>query len=135
MKKKADKLEVRGDIEQMIERLRKTKADADAADAREGEGDGRFWAMRMATYRDLRALEEVADGFCDPVPLGDEPGVELAVALASALNKLFGEERTPADMLEELFTTPGQANSAAYVVAFVGAAMSVWEEAKPQLAG
>mgnify|MGYP003619402260 CR=1 FL=1 len=133
--KKMKNAEVRDDIAKMVERLKQTKADADAADAREGERDGRFWAMRIGTYRDLRALEEVADGFSDPVLLGDEPGVELAVALASALNKLFGEERTPADMLEELFTTPGQANSAAYVVSFVGAAMKVWEEAKPQLAG
>ena len=133
--KKMKNAEVRDDIAKMVERLKQTKADADAADAREGERDGRFWAMRMGTYRDLRALEEVADGFWDPVLLGDEPGVELAVALASALNKLFGEEKTPADMLEELFTTPGQANSAAYVVAYVGAAMKVWEEAKTQLAG
>ena len=133
--KKMKNAEVRDDIAKMVERLKQTKVESDAADAREGEGDGRFWAMRMATYRDLRALEEVADGFWDPILLGDKPGVELAVALASALNKLFGEERTPADMLEELFTTPGQSNSAAYVVSFVGAAMSVWEEAKPQLAG
>ena len=133
--KKMKNAEVRDDIAKMVERLKQTKADADAADAREGERDGRFWAMRIGTYRDLRALEEVADGFCDPVPLGDEPGVELAVALASALNKLFGEEKTPADMLEELFTTPGQANSAAYVVAYAGAAMEAWEEAKAQLVG
>ena len=135
MKKKIDKMEVRDDIAKMVERLKQTKADADAADAREGEGDGRFWAMRMATYRDLRALEEVADGFWDPILLGDKPGVELAVALAAALNAVFGDEITPEDMFEELFSTPGQANSADYVVAFVGAAVSVWEEAKPQLAG
>ena len=133
--KKMKNAEVRDDIAKMVVRVKQTKVESDAADAREGEGDGRFWAMRMATYRDLRALEEVADGFWDPILLGDEPGVELAVALASALNKLFGEEKTPADMLEELFTTPGQANSADYVVAFVGAAVSVWEEAKPQLVG
>ena len=133
--KKMKNAEVRDDIAKMVERLKQTKADADAADAREGEGDGRFWAMRMATYRDLRALEEVADGFWDPVLLGDKPGVELAVALAAALNAVFGDERTPADMFEEMFSTPGQANSADYVVAFVGAAVSVWEEAKPQLAG
>lgn len=133
--KKAGKMEVREDIAKMVVRVKQTRADADAADAREGEGDGRFWAMRMGTYRDLRALEEVADGFWDPVLLGDKPGLELAGALAAALNTLFGDERTPEDMFEELFSTPGQANSAAYVVAFVGAAMSVWEEAKPQLAG
>ena len=133
--KKMKNAEVRDDITKMVERLKQTKADADAADAREGERDGQFWAMRMATYRDLRALEEVADGFWDPVLLGDEPGVELAVALAAALNTLFGDERTTEDMFEELFSTPGQANSADYVVAFVGAAVSVWEEAKPQLAG
>ena len=133
--KKMKNAEVRDDIAKMVVRVKQTKVESDAADAREGEGDGRFWAMRMATYRDLRALEEVADGFWDPILLGDEPGVELAVALASALNKLFGEERTPADMLEELFTTPGQANSAAYVVAYAGAAMEAWEEAKAQLVG
>ena len=133
--KKMKNAEVRDDIAKMVERLKQTKVESDAADAREGEGDGRFWAMRMATYRDLRALEEVADGFWDPILLGDKPGVELAVALAAALNAVFGDERTPEDMFEELFSTPGQANSAAYVVAFVGAAVSVWEEAKPQLAG
>ena len=133
--KKMKNAEVRDDIAKMVVRVKQTKVESDAADAREGERYGRFWAMRMATYRDLRALEEVADGFWDPILLGDEPGVELAVALASALNKLFGEERTPADMLEELFTTPGQANSAAYVVAYAGAAMEAWEEAKAQLVG
>ena len=133
--KKMKNAEVQDDIAKMVVRVKQTKVESDAADAREGERDGRFWAMRIGTYRDLRALEEVADGFCDPVLLGDEPGVELAVALASALNKLFGEEKTPADMLEELFTTPGQANSAAYVVAYAGAAMEAWNEAKAQIAG
>lgn len=133
--KKMKNAEVQDDIAKMVVRVKQTKVESDAADAREGERDGRFWAMRMATYRDLRALEEVADGFWDPVLLGDEPGVELAVALAMALKTLFGDERTPADMLEELFTTPGQANSAAYVVAYAGAAMEAWEEAQAQLVG
>ena len=135
MKKAIMKNEARDDIAKMAERLKQTKVESDAADAREGEGDGRFWAMRMGTYRDLRALEEVADGFWDPVLLDDKPGLELARVLAAALNTLFGDERTPEDMFEELFSTPGQANSAAYVVAYVGAAMKVWEEAKTQLAG
>jgi len=95
MKKAIMKNEARDDIAKMVVRLKQTKVESDAADAREGEGDGRFWAMRMATYRDLRALEEVADGFWDPVLLGDKPGVELAVALAAALNTLFGDERRP----------------------------------------
>ena len=133
--KKINTNEARDDLAKMVVRLKQTKADADAADAREGEGDGRFWAMRMATYRDLRALEEVADGFLDPVLLGDKPGVELAVALAAALNAVFGDERTPEDMFDELFSTPGQANSAAYVVAYAGAAMEAWNEAKAQIAG
>ena len=133
--KKMKNAEVQDDIAKMVVRVKQTKVESDAADAREGERDGRFWAMRMATYRDLRALEEVADGFWDPILLGDKPGVELAVALAAALNTLFGDERTPEDMFEELFSTPGQANSAAYVVAYAGAAMEAWEEAQAQLVG
>ena len=133
--KKMKNAEVQDDIAKMVVRVKQTKVESDAADAREGEGDGRFWAMRMATYRDLRALEEVADGFWDPILLGDKPGVELAVALTAALNAVFGDEKTPEDMFEELFSTPGQANSAAYVVAYAGAAMEAWEEAKAQLVG
>ena len=132
---KMKKAEVQDDIAKMVARVKQTKADAATVDAWEGEDDGRFWAMRMGTYRDLRALEEVADGFWDPVLLDDKPGLELARVLAAALNTLFGDERTPEDMFEELFVSPGLANSAAYVVAYVGAAMKVWEEAKTQLAG
>ncbi|NCC94380.1 MAG: hypothetical protein EOM10_14030, partial [Opitutae bacterium] len=69
MKKTTEKNEALDDLAKMVARVKQTMVDADAADAREGEGDGRFWAMRMATYRDLRALEEVADGFWDPVLL------------------------------------------------------------------
>lgn len=131
--KKLNTNEARDDLAKMVVRLRQSKADADAADAREGEGDGRFWAMRMATYRDLRALEEVADGFRDPDQLGDEPGLELAEELAEALNRLFGSEMTRDDVVMDLFPSLGVGNSPHYVVGFVASAAGVWREVEAQV--
>ena len=133
MKNKTDKMEVRNDIEKMIERLRDSKAKADEAEARQGELDGLTWAMRTADVKDLQALEEVADGFRDPSQLGDEPGMELAEELAEALNRLFGSEMTRDDMVMDLFPSLGVGNSPHYVVGFVASAAGVWKEVEPQV--
>lgn len=133
MKIKTDKMEVRNDIEKMIERLRDSKAKADEAEARRGELDGLTWAMRTADVKDLQALEEVADGFRDLSQLGDEPGLELAGELAEALNRLFGSEMTRDDVVMDLFPSLGAGNSAHYVVGFVASAAGVWKEVEPQV--
>ena len=133
MKNKTDKMEVRNDIEKMIERLRDSKAKADEAEARRGELDGLTWAMRTADVKDLQALEEVADGFRDPSQLGDEPGMELAEELAEALNRLFGSEMTRDDMVMDLFPSLGVGNSPHYVVGFVASAAGVWREVEAQV--
>ena len=137
MRKKTGKMEVSGDNEKMIERLRKTKAAADAADAQRGERDGRKWAMRTASYRDLRALEAVADGYLSPAQLVDEPGnglsETLADDLAKALNKLFGSEMMWDDVSTNLFPSPGAGYSKHYIVGFVASALEAWTEVKSKV--
>ena len=133
--RKTEKKVVRDDIAQMVTRLRQNKADMNAADARQGELDGLTWAMRTADVKDLRALEEVADGFRDPSQLGDEPGLELAEALGTALNDLFGAEMTRDDVVVDLFPSLGVGNSAHYVAGFVASAVGVWKEVEPQVMG
>jgi hypothetical protein len=113
------------DLAQTGARLRRTRADADTADARQGGQDGRFRAMRIATCRDLMELADVADDYRDPALPGDEPGLELAGALAVGPNRLCGEEMEPEDRFEELCSTPGLADSPAHVAAFCAAAVGV----------
>ena len=131
--KKTDSNEVRDGLVQTVARLRELKAKSDEAEAKRGELDGTAWAMRTADVKDLQALAEVGDEFNDPNQLGDEPGMELARALAMALNKLFGTEMTRDDVVMDLFPSLGVGNSPHYVVGFVASALGVWREVEAQV--
>lgn len=121
---------------QMVQQLRETKAKEDVDDAQLGQSDGMAWARSTADVRELQVMAKVGDAFRDPSQLGNEPGLALAEALEKTLNEQFGEEASWEDIfIDIVLLYVGLSNSAAYVAAFVTAAMEVWEEAKAQLAG
>jgi len=131
--KKITKGEIRDGLENMVTRIKQTKIEADAADAQLGAHDGLAWAQRTATFRDLQALEEVAGSFGDPDQLGDDPGLDLAEALASAKSEKYGEDTSREYEFMDLFSPAGLGNSAIYVASFVTSALSVWKEVEAQV--
>ncbi len=133
MKKKAENIEVRDGLVQTVARLRELKAKSDEAEAKRGELDGTAWAMRTADVKDLQALAEVGDEFNDPNQLGDEPGMELAQALAVAMFKLFDLEVMPDMLAVDVFPSLGSINSPHYIAGFVRSALNVWTEVEAQV--
>ena len=127
------KKEVRDGLVQTVVRLRELKAKSDEADGKQGELDGTTWAMKTADVKYLEALEEVAEGFQDPDRLDEEPGRELAQALAAAMCGMFGTEMMPHMLLEDVFPSSAAIHSPHYIVEFVGAALEVWKEVKEQV--
>ena len=133
MKQKTGSNEVRDGLVQTVARLRELKAKSDEAEAKRGELDGTAWAMKTADVKDLQALAEVGDEFNDPNQLGDEPGMELARALAMAMFKLFGAEVMPDMLAVDVFPSLGSINSPHYIAGFVTAALNVWTEVEAQV--
>ena len=133
MKKVTEKNEVRDGLAQTVARLRELKAKSDEAEAKRGELDGTVWAMRTADVRDLQALAEVGDEFNDPNQLVDEPGTELAQAMAMAMFKMFGLEMMPDMLAVDLFPSMGSINSPHYIAGFVTGAMNIWREVEAQV--
>ena len=82
---------------------------------------------------DLQALAEVGDEFNDPNQLGDEPGMELARALAMAMFKMFGLEVMPDMLAVDVFPSLGSINSPHYIAGFVRSALNVWTEVEEQV--
>ena len=131
--KKTVSNEVRDGLVQTVARLRELKAKSDEAEAKRGELDGTAWAMRTADVKDLQTLAEVGDEFNDPNQLDDEPGMELARALAMAMFKLFGLEVMPDMLAVDVFPSLGSSNSPHYIAGFVTGAMNVWKEVEAQV--
>ena len=133
MSKKTEKKQVRDGLVQTVARLRELKAKSDEAEAKRGELDGTAWAMKTADVRDLQALAEVGDEFNDPNQLGDEPGTELAQALAMAMYRMFGVEVMPDMLAVDVFPSLGSVNSPHYIAGFVAGAMNIWREVEAQV--
>ena len=125
--------EEKDEIAMMAARIKQSKFDADAVDAQKGERHGREWAIQTASYRILRALAEVGYDFCDPSRLGGDPGREVAEALTTMNNDLFGEDLEADEVHLDLMLMPGQGTSAAYVAAFVASALGVWREVESKV--
>ena len=131
--KKTDSNEVRDGLVQTVARLRELKAKSDEAEAKRGELDGTAWAMKTADVRDLQALAEVGDEFNDPNQLGDEPGTELAQAMAMAMYRMFDVEVMPDMLAVDVFPSLGSINSPHYIAGFVAGAMNIWREVEAQV--
>ena len=121
-------------------RLRGSKKEAGYEDMRQGIQDGENWAAHLATYRQLAALEDVAEEFWDRSGKrqDEDAGHDLAWALALRLQLRFGEVYTPSQMKAILFPGPERRRSPAYVAGFVlgthGMAKAVNQPVKPKRA-
>lgn len=123
-----------------VKRLRGSKKEAGYEDVRRGIQDGEHWAAHLATYRQLQALEDVAEEFWDRSGkrTDEDAGHDLGWALALRLQLRFGEVVTPTAMKTILFPGPERRRSPAYVSGFVlgtcGMAQEVNKTAKPKKA-
>lgn len=113
-----------------VKRLRGSKKEAVYEDLRKGIQDGEGWAAHYATYRQLQALEDVAEEFWDRSGkrTDEDAGHDLAWALALRLQFRFGEAATPAAMKAILFPGPERRRSPAYVSGFVLGTHGMWRE-------
>jgi len=113
-----------------VKRLRGSKKEAVYEDLRKGIQDGERWAANLATYRQLQALEDVAEEFWDRSGkrTDEDAGHDLAWALALRLQLRFGEVATPAAMKAILFPGPERRKSPAYVSGFVLGTHGMWQE-------
>ena len=133
MKKDNTQLDVQDYVAQMVARFQKSRADADEADSAQGKRDAAAWVRERASYRDMRALEAVADDFWQNLELDLAPGFELADALMIELERRYGEETTREAMLAAMFPSKGLCNSKMYLSGFVAEAMALWDEAKARM--
>ena len=123
-----------------VKRLRGSKKEAGYEDYRQGIQDGEHWAAHLASYRQLAALEDVADEFWDRSGkrTNEDSGNDIAWALALRLQLRFGEVHAPSQMKTILFPGPERRRSPAYVSGFVlgihGMAQAVNQPAKPKKA-
>lgn len=116
-----------------LERLRKSKADANMRDARQGDRDGRDWALRRAEWRHLQVMEEMAQEFEDVCSFdADSPGC-LEWALANRLRVQHGEEHGVDDLRAALFPEPLRRHSPQYIAAFIQSAAAVCREVVDQI--
>lgn len=119
-------------------RLRGSKKEAGYEDFRQGIQAGEHWAAHLATYRQLAALEDVADEFWDRSGKrqDEDAGHDLAWALALRLQLRFGEVYAPSQMKTILFPGLERRRSPAYVSGFVlgihGMAQAMNQQAKPK---
>lgn len=118
-----------------LDRLRRSKADAAVRDARDGDRDGRAWALRRAEWRHLQAMEEMAQDFEDPNFLDgeDDPPGGLAWAMVTRLRIQHGEVRGVDEMRTILFHEPLRRHSPEYTAAYVQAAAAVYREVVEQI--
>ena len=121
-------------------RLRGSKKEAGYEDFRQGIQAGEYWATHLATYRQLAALEDVADEFWDRSGKrqDEDAGNDIAWALALRLQLRFGEVHASSQMKAILFPGPERRRSPAYVAGFVlethGMAKAVNQPVKPKRA-
>ena len=120
-------------VAQMVARFQKSRADADEADSAQGKRDAAAWVRETASYRDMRALEAVADDFWLNLEQDDQPGFELADALIIELESRYGEETTREAMLAAMFLSKGLCNSKVYLSGFVVEATALWDEVKARV--
>ncbi|WP_156446598.1 MULTISPECIES: hypothetical protein [Hyphomicrobiales] len=108
-------------MEDVIERLRASKAEYEQFETTEGSRAGREWAMKFAAYPDLKAMGEMdLDSY-----YGDEP-------LHHVVDRHLGHD---GDRDESLFFDHDTRKMAGdeYVKAFVAAAAEVWQEVSEKL--
>ena len=120
-------------VAQMVARFQKSRVDADEADSAQGKRDAAAWVRERASYRDMRALEAVADDFWLNLEQDDQPGFELADALIIELESRYGEETAREAMLAAMFPSKGLCNSKVYLSGFVVEATALWDEVKARV--
>ena len=115
-----------------VKRLRSSKKEGLYEDFRKGIQDGERWAANQATYRQLQAVEDVAEEFWNRngKRTDEDAGHDLAWALALRLQLRYGEAATPAAMKAILFPGPERRRSPAYVSGFVLGTHGTWQEVK-----
>ena len=115
-----------------VKRLKMSKRDSTGDDFRKGIQDGERWAVNLATYRQLQAVEDVAEEFWNRngKRTDEHAGHDLAWALALRLQLRYGEAATPAAMKAILFPGPERRRSPAYVSGFVLGTHGTWQEVK-----
>ena len=133
MKKNITQHDSQDEIAMMVARFQKSRVDADEADSAQGKRDAAAWVRERASYRDMRALEAVADDFWLNLEQDDQPGFELADALMIELESRYGEETTREAMLAAMFPSKGLCNSKVYLSGFVVEATALWDEVKARV--
>ena len=113
-----------------VKRLRGSKKEAVYEDFRAGIQDGERWAAQYATYRQLQALEDVAEEYWgrSGKRQDEDAGNDLAWAVALRLQLRYGEVATPAAVKAILFPGPERRRSPAYVSGFVLGTHGMWQE-------
>ena len=113
-----------------VKRLRGSKREGTFEEFRRGIQDGERWAANLATYRQLQALEGVAEEFWDRSGkrTDEDAGHDLAWAVALRLQLRSDEAATPAAMKAILFPGPERRRSPAYVSGFVLGTHGMWQE-------
>lgn len=114
----------------MIDRLRNSKTRAEIDDRMRGSHSGVCWAMRKASYRELRIIALMAEEFGDPEIFieSDCAAEHVAETLASNLKSNYGEEHTEQETLNSMFPLVALRDSPIFVAAFVKSAAEVWKE-------
>ncbi len=113
-----------------VKRLKMSKRDSTGEDFRKGIQDGERWAADQATFRQLQAMEDVAEEFWDRSGkrTDEDAGHDLAWALALRLQLRYGEVHAPSEMKRQLFPGPERRWSPAFVEGFIFGAHDVWQE-------
>jgi hypothetical protein len=111
----------KGAMNEVIERLRKSKQMVENADAVEGHAAGRIWAMHKAQYNELKYAAEWTSDRCESDywacfnPTGEEWSKREALEFWENVRSVDGY---PSD---------------AFVVAFAEAAEEVWDEVSQEI--
>jgi hypothetical protein len=113
------------DMESVIERLKASKEEYEAAERGDGLRHGREWAKLTASFKDLRAMSKV--------DFGNSSFEEFEMGLV--VDKALG--RDPRNDPEGSVWSDGSENLVlpihAYVEAFVEGAKQVWEEVERKI--
>lgn len=115
-----------------VKRLRGSKREGTFEEFRRGIQDGERWAANLATYRQLQALEDVAEEYWgrSGKRQDEDAGNDLAWAVALRLQLRYGEVHAPSEMERMLFPGPERRKSPAYVSGFVLGTHGMWQEVK-----
>lgn len=108
-------------MENVIERLRASKEEAQATDGAMGIADGKKWAMESATYTELKAAAKALEICEDEL---DKPSAQVVVARVMA--KLMKDD-------EYTFWGEDEEHSPDYVRGTLEGAAQVWDEVESQL--